>query len=803
MRDLRYAVRQLAKAPGFTAVAVLTLALGIGACTAIFSVVNSVLLRPLPYPESDRLVVVIETKLPEIPQFSVAPGNYFDWRERTTSFEQLAAVREFSYSLTGAGEPVRLEARRVTPNYFATLRIRPAIGRDFTAEEAAAKSNVAILSHGFWQRQFGGRREVIGETVRLDGQAFTIIGVLPERFSPGSTTEVYTPVDYTEDNKNHGGHYISVVGRLKPGVTIEQARSELALIAAGLAKQHADTNTGWSIKLVPVLEATVGDVRPVLFSLLGAVGFLLLIACANVANLLLVRATARAKEIALRTALGASRLRIVRQLLTESVLLAAFGGLLGVLVAQWGMSVLLAFAPDTLPRAQEIALDGRALGFACVLALVTGIAFGLVPAFQASRVNLNEALKDGGRGTSEGGRRQRLRSGLVVAEVAIALILLVGAGLLFRSFARLQEVDPGFRPDHALAIDLTLPLKKYGTGPQQAAFVAEATARLAAIPGVQFAGAAQIVPFTGNDYNLIYKIPGRPPLPPGQIQGTLYYAATPDYFRAMGIPLLRGRLFTAADAAGAPRVAIINEALAKLQFPNQDPIGQRINITNADSEIIGVVGDVKHYRLDGDTRVQAYEPFAQVPFNFLTVVVRTETAKPGSPAAGVSPAALPAAIRAAIYGVDKDQPIAGIRPLTSLVANSVARPRFAMFLFGVFSAVALLLAAIGIYGVMAYSVTQRTNEIGIRMALGAQPRDVLRLIFVQGGRLVALGLAGGVAGALLLTRFLSSMLFGVSAHDPLTFVTIAGLLAAIAALACLLPARRATRVDPVVALRSE
>jgi putative ABC transport system permease protein len=803
LNDLRYAFRQLTKSPGFTAVAVLTLALGIGACTAIFSVVNSVLLRPLPYPDSDRLVAVIETKLPEVPRFSVAPGNYFDWRERATSFEQLAAIRDISYSLTGTGEPLRLEARRVTPNYFATLRIHPAIGRDFTPEEAAAKSNVAILSHGFWRRQFGGRREIVGETVQLDGQAFTIIGVLPEHFSPGSTTEVYTPADYTEDNKNHGGHYITVIGRLKPGVTLEQARSELALIADGLAKQYADTNTGWSIKLMPLLDAAVGDVRPVLFSLLGAVGFLLLIACANVANLLLVRATARAKEIALRTALGASRLRIVRQLLTESVLLACFGGLLGVLIAQWGMSALLAFAPDSLPRAAEIALDGRALGFACVLALVTGIAFGLVPAFQASRVNLNETLKDGGRGTSDGGRRQRLRSGLVVAEVAIALILLVGAGLLFRSFARLQEVDPGFRPDGALAIDLTLPRKKYGTGPQQAAFIEQATARLAAIPGVQFAGAAQIVPFTGNDYNLLYKIPGRPPLPPGTIQGTLYYAATPDYFKAMGIPLLRGRFFTAADAAGAPRVAIINEALAKLQFPNQDPIGQRINITNADAEIIGVVGDVKQYRLDGGTRVQAYEPIAQVPFNFMTLVVRTEAAPPGAPAGGISAAALPAAIRAAIYSVDKDQPIASIRPLTSLVANSVARPRFSMFLFGVFSAVALLLAAIGIYGVMACSVAQRTNEIGIRMALGAQRRDVLRLIFVQGGRLIAIGLAGGLVGALLLTRFIASMLFAVSAHDPLTFTAIAVLLAAIATLACLLPARRATRVNPIEALRTE
>jgi len=798
MHDLRYALRQLAKAPAFTALALLTLALGIGACTAIFSVVNSVLLRPLAYPESDRLVVIREMDLPEFPEFSVAPGQYFSWLEQAKNFETLAAIRGGSYNLTGFGEPQRLTAKRITANYLTALRVHPALGRDFTPDEdAPGKSAVAILTHGFWQRQFGGRPDVLNQTLPLDGRPFTIVGIMPRDFQADSKTDLLTPAAYTpEEHQDHGAHYIGVIGRLKPGVTVEQARSEMNVIADRLAKQFPDTNKGWGVKLAPMLEYAVADVRPVLLSLLGAVGFLLLIACANVANLLLARATARAKEISIRAALGASRTRIVRQLLTESVLLAVLGAALGLLVAQWGTSALLAFAPDTLPRAREIGLDARALGFTCALALVTGIGFGLVPAFQAARINLNETLKDAGRGSSEGRHRQRVRGALVVAEVAIALVLLVGAGLLIRSFARLQNVNPGFQPRDAWTVSLELPEKKYGTGAQQAAFAQQAAEALAAIPGVQSVGASHVVPFTGNDYVLSFTIAGRPPVDPADEPNANYYAITPDYFKAMGIPLLRGRLFNAHDSAGAPRVAIINESLAKKFFPNENPLGQRINITNgpeAFREIVGVVGDVKHYGLDTDTPLQTYEPFAQQPLNFLTFVVRTSGPIPG----------LPAAIRTAIYSVDKDQPIASVRPLTQLIAESVARQRFAMFLFAVFSGVALLLAAIGIYGVMAYSVTQRTGEIGIRMALGAQQADVLRLIFVQGGRLVALGLGAGLVGALLLTRFISSMLFGVSARDPFTFVAIAALLAAIAGLACFIPARRATKVDPLTALRAE
>jgi putative ABC transport system permease protein len=798
LSDFRFALRQLAKAPGFTAVALLTLALGIGACTAIFSVVNSVLLRPLDYPDPDRLVVLRETNLPQFPEFSVAPGNYFDWRQQSTSFEHLAAARNGSFNLTGMGEPLRVFSERITPNYFPLLGVRPALGRIFSdAEAAPGQDRVAILSHGFWQRQFGGRPDVLGTTVQLSGNAYTIIGVMPANFQRGRRTEVFTPVAYTDDNQNHGGHYIRVLGRLKAGVSLAQVRSEMNLIADRLGQQFPDTNKGWGIKLTPMLEAAVADVRPVLFSLLGAVGFLLLIACANVANLLLARATARAKEISIRTAMGASRSRIVRQLLTESTLLALIGGALGILVAQWGMSGLLAFVPDNLPRAQEIALDGRALGFTCALALLTGVGFGLIPAFQAARLNLNETLKEGGRGSSEGGHRQRARSALVIAEVAIALVLLVGSGLLIRSFSRLQNVDPGFQAKDALSVALSLPAKKYGTGPQQNAFAEQALAQLAALPGVQSVGATQVLPFSGSDYVFGFTIADRPPVAPSDQPSTNYYAVTPDYFKAMGIPLRRGRFFTPQDAATAPRVAIINESMAAKYFPNEDPLGKRINVPNGPEtwrEIVGIVGDVKHYRLDGEPTVQTYEPFAQSPFDVMTFVVRTT---------GPAPGGLPASIRTAITAIDPAQPVASIRPLRALLDGSVSRQRFAMFLFAVFSGVALLLAAIGIYGVMAYSVTQRTNEIGIRMALGAQRGDVLRLVLVQGGRLIVLGLAVGLVGAALLTRFIASMLFGISAHDPLTFAAIALLIAGVAGLACLIPAARATKVDPIIALRAE
>jgi putative ABC transport system permease protein len=791
MLDLRFAVRQLGRVPGFTAVVLLTLAVGIGACTAIFSVVNSVLLRPMPYPESDHLVYLRETKLPQFPEFSVAAGTYLDWKEQSTSFETLTAIRGSSYNLTGMGDPVRVVANRVTANYFATLRSRPALGRDFAPEEdVAGNERVVILSHGFWQRQFGGRPEALQQAIQLNGQSFTVIGIMPKDFQPGSRTEIFTPMALTaQDRQNRGRHNVNVTGRLKRGVTVEQARRELAALTERLINEFPNAKKGWGVKITPMLVANTASIRPVLLSLLGAAGFLLLIACANIAHLLLARASVRSKEIAVRAALGADRARIVRQLLSESMLLGLFGGLLGVLVAHGGISALLALVPDTLPRAKEIAVDGRAFAFACALAVVTGIAFGLLPAFQATRVDLNQTLKEGGRGSSEGGRRLRLRGALVVAEVAIALVLLVGAGLLIRSFTRLQQVSPGFQPQGAVALSLSLSPKRYGEAAQRVAFVQHAVNQLASLPGVTSVGASQATPFN-DDHVLDLKIQGRPQ----EMPRTNYYAITPGYLPAMGIPVLRGRGFTASDAANAPRVALINETLARKFFAGEDPIGKRIHVSTGPEtwrEIVGVVGDVKQYALDKETTAQTYEPFAQSPFTFMTIVIRgsTSTSDP--------------ALRTAIYAVDKEQPVASIRPLTAWVADSVGRQRFGMTLFAVFAGVALLLAAIGIYGVMAYSVSQRTREIGIRMALGAHTGEVLRLALRQGSRLIAMGLGAGLVGALLLTHSLDEMLYGVSAHDPLTFAAIAVLLSLVAGVACLLPARRAAKVSPMTALRAE
>jgi putative ABC transport system permease protein len=795
MNDLRFAVRQLSRAPGFTAVALFTVALGIGACVAIFSVVDAVLLRPMPYPDPERLVTLSEKKLPRFTAAPVAPGKYFEWRRQATSFQGLAALRDGSYNLTGAGEPVRVSAGRLTANTFSVLGIRPVMGRDFSeAEDVPGRENVVILGHGLWMRQFGGRPEILDRTVQLDGRPFTVIGVMPPSFQvdwaiprAGGPIDVFTPAAYSAgDRQDRRKHTLSVVGRLGPGVTLEQAQSEMDLVA----RRIDDSAIAWGVNLTPVLEGTVRNIRPMLLSLLGAVAFLLLIACANVANLLLARATARGREIAVRAALGARRGRIVRQLLIESAVLGLGGGLLGVLVASWGQSALVALASTSLPRAAEIGIDARVLAFASVLALATSVVFGMAPALSASRVTLHETLKASGRGTPSGGR---LRSTLVVAETAIALVLLVGAGLLIRSFVRLQEVDPGFRAQGALAVSLPLSQEKYRTDRERAAFAQAVEDGLAGLPGVQSVGSAQVVPFSGPGVIYGFRIEGDTEPRDGGLPE--YHAVTPDYFRTLGIPLRRGRAFQASDTAGAARVALISESTARSYFPGEDPIGRRIAFNLREPgvwrEIVGVVADVKNGVLNAGPTLQTYEPYAQSPGDALTVVVRA------------APAVDPAAIRAAIRAVDGNQPIASLRPLTEWVAQSIARQRFAMWLFAVFSVVALLLASVGIYGVMAYAVARRTSEIGIRMALGAHAGDVLRLVFAQGGRLILLGVAAGVVASLLLTRFVQSMLFGVSAHDPLTFAAIIAGLSLVATLACWLPARRAAAVDPMTALRSE
>jgi putative ABC transport system permease protein len=799
LNDLRYAFRQLIKAPSFTAIAILTLALGIGACTAIFSVVNVVLLRPLDYPEPGRVVIIRETQLSQFPEFSVSPPNYLDWEKQTKSYEYLAAYSGAGLNLTGEGEPQRLVGVKATAHYFNAYGVKPVLGRMLLPEEdAPGKSHVVVLSYPFWQRVFGGTSDVVGRPIQLNGEPYTVVGVAPAGFGLTSKIDVWTPMAFKPDetaNDARGGHYINVVGRLRPGVTVAQARAELEVIASQLAKQYPDSNKGWGIFLMPLQDYLVRDVRPVLYTLLGAVGCVLLIACANLANLLLARATARHREISIRAALGASRIRLVRQLLTESVVLSLCGGVAGVILARWGLDTLLALAPTSLPRLTEIHLDSGVLIFSLALSIITGLVFGIAPAWLAARADVNEALKQGTRGSTEGGARGRLRSALVVLEVTFALMLLGGAGLLARSFMQLAHVDPGFAPENATLLRLSLPQKKYAMPEQQTAFADALLERVKVLPGVQSAGITHSMPLV-SDYVLGFNIEGRPAIAPSDLPSTNYYAVTPDYFRAMGIRLIRGRTFTPQDDARAPRVAVINETMARQHFPNEDPIGKRINITNGPDtwrQIVGIVGDIKQYGVDKATSAQSYEPFAQVPFSSLNVVIRTNGA----------PAALLGALRPAVYAVDKDQPIGTIRPLEEIMAESIASQRFAMTLLTVFSLVALVIAAVGIYGVMAYSVVQRTGEFGIRMALGAQQGDVLRLVLAQGGKLVGLGLIIGLAGTLAASRAMGSMLFNTSAQDPLTLGTITLLLGAVALIACLLPANRATKVNPIEALRAE
>jgi putative ABC transport system permease protein len=797
MTDLRYAVRQLIKSPGFTVVAILTLALGIGACAAIFSVVNGVLLHPLDYPQPERIVVIRETQLPEFPDFSVSPPNYLDWEKQTKSYSYLAAYGGSQVNLTGEGEPQRLIGVKATAHYFDVYGIKPVLGRAFLPEEdAPGRNHVVVLSHPFWQRVFGGDAKIIGRSIQLNGEPYTVIGVAPPDFGQASKVDTWTPMGFKPDETEgaaRGGHYLSVAGRLRPGVTVAQAEAELKVLAAQLAVQYPDSNKGWGVFLMPMLDYSVRDVRVVLYTLLGAVGCVLLIACANIANLLLARATARHREISIRAALGAGRARLVRQLLTESVLLAVLGGLAGLLLARWGLDLLLSMAPATLPRMNEIHLNGPVLLFSLALSVITGVVFGIAPALLAAHTDVNEALKQGARGSTDA--RGRLRAALVVIEVAFALVLLGGAGLLGRSFMQLAHVNPGFIPENATVLRLALPEKKYPKPEQQVAFVDTLLARLRILPGVQAVGLTHALPLLG-DWVLGFNIEGRPPLAPSDLPSTNYYAITPDYFRAMGIRLVRGRVFTAQDDAKAPRVAIINETLAHQFFPNEDPIGKRINITNGPDawrEIVGIVADVKQYGVDKATTSQSYEPFAQASFDSLNIVLRTEG----------SPAALLGALRPTVYSVDKDQPIGAIRPLEEILGEKIAKQRFAMLLLTVFSLVALVIAAIGIYGVMAYSVVQRTGEIGIRMALGAQSRDVLRLILGRGGKLVGLGLLIGLGVTLLASRALGSILFQTSAHDPLTLAAMTLLLAAVALVACLVPAQRATKVNPIEALRRE
>jgi putative ABC transport system permease protein len=800
MNDVRFALRQLAKAPGFTAVALLTLALGIGACAAIFSVVNGVLLQPPPFAEPERVVAVSEIHLGGSQDFMAAAGKYLDWQRQARSFESFAATSAGGKTVTFSGEPVRLKGLQMTVSALATLRVSPLLGRNFLPEEQPTRpdtARVAILSHGLWQRQFGGRPEVLGQTIRLGDESATVVGVMPRNTGiPDGNgiidqrdVEIFTPLGLGENQQqDYVGHWLKVWGRLKPGVTLAQAQSEMTAIAARIAAQHPDSQ-GWGVKLTPLRETVVGEVRPVLLSLLGAVGFLLLIACANVANLLLARATSRSKEMAVRVALGASRARIVRQLLTESVLLSLIGGVLGLALAEAALPMLLALAPETLPGARDIAIDGRALAFTFALATVTGVVFGLVPAVHALRGDIQDTLKQTSRGSTDA--RGRLRGALVVGEVAVAMVLLAGAGLLMRSFSHLLDVNPGFDPDKALTLRVNLDDSPRAAS-NPALFASNAVDQIAALPGVKAVAVASRLPFVEAPQTMPLGFPGWQATD-AERPVAAFYCVDTGYFRTMGIPLLRGRVFEARDAGDAAPVAIISDAIARKFFRGADPLHHSVNINGSLREIIGVVGDVKIDKLDGAVSAQTYVPFAQVKYTKANFVVRT-----AGPAARHE-----ADVRAVIARLDRDVPVYSVRTLAALVADSIARQRFAMILFAVFSGVALLLAAVGIYGVMAYFVSQRTGEIGLRMALGARTRDLLGLVMFQGGRLIALGVLAGVAGALLLTRFLDRLMFGISTTDPLTMIATVVLLAATAVAACLLPARRAIKVPPMTALRAE
>jgi predicted permease len=795
-QDFRYACRQLLKAPGFAAIAIVTLALGIGSTTAIFSVVNSVLFKPLAYKDSERLVNVRETQLPRTPILPVNPANYRDFSQASTDvFESIYAERPAPMNLTGNGDPVRVSTDFATFGIFRTLRVEPLLGRVLQPEdEKPGNNHVVVLNHGFWLRQFGGQADVLGSTIRLNDEPYTVVGVLPPEFGRAFTKDLVTPLVMSDQEwANRRPHSLAVFARLKPGVTVAQAQTRLSFIAAQLAQQYPDSNRGTGIGVVSILENRTASTRSFLFTILGAVSLLLLIACTNVANLLLARATAREREISVRAALGASRGRIVRQMLVESLVLALAGATIGLGVAKGGLALLLAYAPPALPRQNlEIVLDARAVLVTMTIAVLTGLAFGLVPALQGTRIDLSRAMKHGGRGGS--GPGNGARNGLVVGAVALAVILLTGAGLLIRSFAEIAQFDSGINPHGVLIVSVITSEKSYNTAEKKVAFADAVIERYRALPGGLAVAATQALPITGADFRAAIQVAGRP-VPANEAPVTDHFAVTPDYFPVLGIRLIRGRLFTPQDRLGGPAVALLSESAAKQLFPATDPIGQQVAFATEPQlwrEVVGLVSEVRPFDVEHEPLPQSYVPLAQSPFSVLNVLVRPTGPPPTADT-----------LRREIYAVDPKQPIARLFPFDQLIMGVFGRQRFAMMLFVVFSVIALLLAMIGIYGVMAFSVSRRTAEFGVRIALGARSRDVMRLILGQASRLVAGGIVVGLAGALAAGRFIQSMLYHTPAYDPWVLGTIALLLVFAALLAAFVPAWRATKVDPLVALRAE
>jgi putative ABC transport system permease protein len=807
VQDIRYGLRFLGRGPGFTAVAVLTLALGIGANTAIFSVVNAVLLRPLQYPNAERIVAIQELS-EKGSRIQVTPANFLDWRAQSTVFEHLSAIYARTANLSAGNEPERIDLAMTSTDFFQVFGLQPHAGRFFLPEEeSAGHEAVVVLSYKLWQRHFGGDPSLVGKSIILDGLPYTVVGIAPQGFQYPEKTEAWVPPFQRVPTLNaqmdieraRGFGFLSVVALLKPGVSVKQAHDEMTAITSGLRQQHPDTNNNRFNRVVSLQTHLIGESSMAILLLLGAVALLLLIACANVANLLLARAASRRKEIAVRLALGATRWRLIRQLIVESVLLGVVGGATGLLMGWWGVDLMRGLLPVDFPRAQGIDVDLNVLGFTLLVSLVTGVMFGLVPAFQSTNPDVNEALKESARSTTGGGRSNRVRSLLVISEVALSLVLLIGAGLLFRSFLRLQAVELGFRPQSLLTFRLTPSGTNFRKDAQYSAFYSQVVERIKALPGVESVGVINTLPLV-KGWTAAIMVQGRPQLTPDKWPPVNYRSVSPDYFRTVNVPLLKGRALDDHDTDSAPRVVLVNQSLVRRDFGGEEPVGKKINFgaTGSDGqpiwfEIVGVVADVRSLELNSEPTPEIYTSYLQDPFAGMSYVVRSQ----------VEPQSLIPAVREAVRQVDKAQPISEVREMDQLLNQAAAQPRFNSLLLGIFASMALLLAAAGIYGVMSYAVTQRTHEIGVRMALGAQTRDVFRLIIGQCMRLTLVGIALGLVCAFALTRVIATLLYGVKPTDPWTFASGALLLIVVALLACYLPARRATKVDPLIALRCE